>query len=185
MPPHLIIVPQKAGPVSAARQRAAPVGEVTVTSCAVSAKPLPNSLTITLPYSLYKVPVTLRRELRYVSLSKNQQLRAAHGRLQAVLIRAAKLQVQADAHALMLEATAAHGYTMLLPLTLSAVIWSRVQRQRDDDGLIAAIWPARDAVAHALGIDDVHIRVGAVTFRKVAVGEEPSTAITLRGAEES
>lgn len=136
----------------------------------------PERITITLPYSLVRVPFEQRKgRLEYISLLKNSQLRALGGRMYA--LAAAKRQVKQDVAALMLQAT---WPALRLPLTLSATIYCRTAQRRDDDGGIAAIYPARDAMATALGIDDADITVGTVRLPK---GEPERTEITLEEAK--
>ena len=142
--------------------------------------PLPpcGSLTIELPYSLYRVRAKFGKHEDWVSLSKNSQLQSLNDWRHQGLIRAAKHQSKADAYLLAEAAWNEGKYEMTLPLVLSAEIHGQVSRARDDDGAAAALYPARDGIAEALGIDDANnIRVGPVTF---PVSDEEKTVVTVR-----
>ena len=134
------------------------------------------SLSITLPYSLARVPYSrsARGPVEYISLLKNSQLRALGGRMYS--LASAKAQVKADVALLMAQ----EGWdAMRLPLRMNATIYCRTAQRRDDDGGVAALYPARDALAAALGIDDHDITVGTVRLPK---GEPERTEITLEEA---
>lgn len=138
--------------------------------------PSPASVSITLPYSLARVPYSRRARgpVEYISLLKNSQLRALGGRMYA--LAQAKAQVKRDVALLM---TAEGWGAMRLPLRMNATIYCRTAHRRDDDGGIAALVPARDEMARVMGIDDADITVGTVRLPK---GEPERTEITMEEA---
>lgn len=132
------------------------------------------SLSITIPYAPYRIPVQMRRDIVSVSLSKNNQLRTGYGN--QALVRAAKRQMAEDVAMLM---KAAGWGDMRLPLVMDALIRTRTAARKDDDGAWTALYAARDALAKELGIDDSEIRTGAIVFQRGATEE---TVITIREA---
>ena len=154
-----------AGPSAAERAIDRAVGEI---------MQVISVLTIRLPYCIYRVPVEHWRAQVFVDLSKNSQLRT--GAMHQERVRMAKRQMAQDTEYL-LRAT---GWPeMRTPLTISAVITTRTAGQRDDDGVWVGLYPARDAIARHLAVDDSDMRTGAVTFKK---GMPEETEITVRSA---
>ena len=132
-------------------------------------------LSIELPYSPYRVQTTYWwnrvRIDAVVDLRKNSQLRTGKEHQQA--LRAAKRQMARDVDGLML---AEYWPEMRTPLVLSATVYTVTQRRRDDDGAVIGIYPARDAMAAHLGIDDHDIQMGPVMFEQ---GEPERTVLRL------
>jgi hypothetical protein len=119
------------------------------------------SFKITLPYSPYRVPVDSRGTT--ISLGKNSQLR--FGKNHQRIVRQGKRQMIDDTLMLVRATLLENGLPeMRLPLFLDAVITTRTKQRKDDDGAIVALYPARDAIAEALGIDDSDIRSGTIRF---------------------
>jgi len=121
-------------------------------------------LTISLPYSIYRVPIDSKGSV--VNLSKNSQGRygAGHQRL----IRKARRQMAEDT-SLLMRGT---GWpTMTTPLVMDATIKTRTRSKKDDDGAIMGLVSARDSIAVALGINDSEISSGKIEFQ-VGIPEE-------------
>ena len=94
-----------------------------------------------------------------IDLSKNSQLR--FGRNHQRIVRQGKRQMADDSTILMRIS----GWPeMKIPLIMDAVITTRTKQRKDDDGAIVGLYPARDAIAEALGIDDSDIRSGTIRF---------------------
>ena len=126
---------------------------------------------ITLPYSLYRVPVG-KDGRDTMDLSKNSQLRALGKR--GYMIREAKRQMAQDTAWLMVPTAYPQ---MRTPLVMDAEITTRTGVVHDDDGACVGLYPARDAVAAHLGINDSEIRTGLVTFVK---GEPEQMVLMFR-----
>ncbi len=134
---------------------------------------------ITLPYAPYRITIEdpwgrSKVELVTVSLAKNNQLRMG-GRNQA-LVREAKRQMREDTGNLM----ARIGWPeMRAPLVMDATIVTRTKVRKDDDGGWTALYPARDAIAEALGCNDADIITGKISWKS---GLPEETIIEMRGA---
>lgn len=135
---------------------------------------------IQLPYSIYRVPFTQGHEeqVRYVDLSKNSQLRRQ--RVHQVFVGLGKRQMKADVTKLLViegqVVTGDEGY-----LILDAVIRTRTATPKDDDGAVVGLYPARDAMAEYLEVNDRWFKTGSITFEK---GLPERTVLTLRSAGE-
>ena len=132
----------------------------------------PPSFSITLPYSIYRVPVG-KDGRGTMDLSKNSQLRALGAR--GYVIREAKRQMAQDTAWLMVPTAYPQ---MRTPLVMDAEITTRTRVRKDDDGVWVGLYPARDAVAAHLGINDAEIQTGRVTFVK---GELEQMVLTFTG----
>lgn len=143
-----------------------------------------TSFSISLPYSPYRVecadPLTnARRPLPHVvvSLAKNSQLRT--GNRHQAIVREAKRQMKEDVG---WEMKLASWPEMRAPFVLDALVLTRTGAAKDDDGAWTALYPARDAMAAALGINDSEIVTGVVTFQKCRADETEKTVLTLKGS---
>lgn len=143
-------------------------------------------LVVTLPYTIYGVPVDARTQ---VSLAANQTRRLGYSDNphRRRLVRQAEEQLRRDAGWATLyslqENESPPGATQRpfpgrVRITLEVSL-KDPSRRRDADGCWSGLKLALDGIAEALGVDDSRFQMGELTFVK---GEEPGTRITLEGA---
>lgn len=131
------------------------------------------NFTVDVPYTVYSVPVEIRRRIQRVNITGNQLARGAfrspwRHRLAAM----AKKQCRSDFWLATKEATQRTKHALIkelpseLVVRVSATVYRPVLRGRDEDNFWAGMKIALDAVASALEVDDKSFRLGDVTWEK-------------------
>ena len=132
-----------------------------------------GSFSITLPFTPYRVTIGTGGRER-VDITKQGLLKLGDGR--QWMVREGKREMK-DVTAKLMKA--AYWPEMARPLTMDAEVRTATAAPKDDDNLWVGLYSARDEIAKALGINDVEIVTGKVTWCK---GTPERTIITLTGA---
>jgi hypothetical protein len=123
----------------------------------MSIKAAPNSVTVTLPYTPYSVPMAGRNSrLDMTPNARNRRRFPDTG---------ARDQMRSDAFYLTRHAMS-HGWTASGSVTIDITCRTKVRRNRDRDNLLSGLKWGLDGIAQALGVDDSIFQFGTVTFEK-------------------
>ena len=134
---------------------------------------------VSIPYTVYRVPVELRGRMYTVNLTPNSSDRklgyARNVAFRRILVSKAQQQCYDDAYI----ATRAAEMPVLPPdggpLYLGIEVWTRTRALKDVDGLLSGAKHFFDGVASSLETNDARFRFNGVVFNK---GEE-RTEITI------
>ena len=141
-----------------------------------------ETVTVTLPFSLYRVEVALSRKTYTVNLTPNSSdMKGAYWgrnpRFRGLLVSRAKQEMRDAAYALTLNAPGRATVPQEGPLRVNVVMRTRTWAGQDADGAWAGLKWALDGLAAGLGTNDTRFVLGNLTFEK---GEPEQTTMEVK-----